>query len=47
MTRRCFNVLFVGRENPARSVIAEGLLNHWGEGKFRALRAGNHPKGAV
>ncbi len=47
MTRRRFNVLFVGRENSARSLTAESLLNRWGEGKSHALRAGNHPKGAV
>jgi arsenate reductase (thioredoxin) len=33
--------------NSARSVIAESLLNHWGQGRFRAHSAGSFPKGAV
>jgi protein-tyrosine-phosphatase len=33
--------------NCARSILAESLLNHLGQGRFRALSAGRYPKGAV
>lgn len=47
MEQERLSVLFICPDNSARSVIAEALLNRFGEGRFRAYSAGLEPARAI
>lgn len=43
MTDKRFRVLFICRNNNARSLMAEALLRRWGMGRFEVYSAGPEP----
>jgi len=47
MVDKVVNVLFLGRGNVGRSIIAEAILNRDGGGRFKGFSAGAEPAGAA
>ena len=45
--RKTYNVSFSAPAIRRAAILAEALLDHWGEGRFQGYSAGSFPKGSV
>jgi arsenate reductase (thioredoxin) len=47
MGDKSYDILFICTGNSARSIMAEAMMEHFGQGQFRCHSAGSQPKGTV
>ncbi len=47
MVDKVYTVLFLSQRNSARSVMAEAIVNRYGQGRFRGFSAGVRPGGGL